>query len=1248
MGLEGYQLRSQLGAGRDGIAFRATAPDGLTTTLLLDLTRARGDSVRWPALVRHLRIASQFAHPAAVSILEICLEADAPCAVLEWAGETTLATASAAALPATERATAELLCDVAAALTEAHRQGLAHGRLGPDRVFLTAPGQVKLDFSGVSAGFPRETKCNTAPGAAAAEAGILADLRSADLYGLGELIAWLDRTGDDRAGDEPSAATTREESHLGKLARDLLAADPTERPPARDVLARLERISRPVDATGEWSEPDDRNARLGTSMLATNIVGTREALSRRQPSTRADEPVTLGRYRLLEKLGEGGQGVVYRALDPAEQTVVAIKVLRSERAAHPVVLRRFRKEARLLAEANNPYVVNLLEYNEDNGVHYLVLELVTGANLGDLLEERSRLEVPEALSIMAGVARGLTQAHDRGIVHRDIKPGNILLLGQFTRSAVLLGETIDDIATGQSRSEAARQRVATSAVARTATLGDTGNGDASTPRVKITDFGLARHVVDTESLAMTEAGAILGTPRYMAPEQWTGRIVDPRTDVYAMGATLYHLLAGQPPFSGETRDQLCQQHCNEQPLSLSQLNPGVSEGVARAVHRALSKSPDDRFPDAAAMLRDLEALRLGKPTDLAIHPALPECDPARILRFEFRWDLESSPRELWPLVTNTDRLDRAIGFPPVTYRTRFEPGRGVRTFAEGRKAGMSEVGEEFPYEWVEPRRMGILRTYSQGPFKWLVSSVELLPRPGGGTTLIHALRLEPSTWTIRVGSRWGVGVGMRKSLEKVYRRIDATLRSQRRRGAARVVDPFEEPGRVRTPARQRLERLMDRLVERSVDVAVVDRLAEYLTAGSAQAVARIRPIALAERLELDPDQVVAACLHGAREGLLELHWDLLCPVCRVSARVTDTLREIAEHAHCQACHLDFELDFANSIELIFRVHPEIRESDLGTYCVGGPAHSPHVVAQMRVAPGERIELELELPEGSYLLRGPQLPWSADFRVEKSAACRRWDIDLVAGPSISRPAAIRAGAQVFAFHNTSERELLIRVERTAPRKDALTAARAASLPLFRELFPGEVLAPGRLATVSSVSLLSTSIDPARADALYRELGDAGAFAVIHEHLQKVGDAIRVGGGAVVKTMGEGVLASFSHMTAAVETALALSSRLDRGSPPALSGLRLGVHKGPALAATVNDQLDYFGTTARDAVAVLSQAEDDDLMLTEPVASDPAVASLLIERGIETEIVPTSLAGHRHLIRIRLGNVRLMSDRPTSSI
>ena len=214
------------------------------------------------------------------------------------------------------------------------------------------------------------------------------------------------------------------------------------------------------------------------------------------------------------------------------------------------------------------------------------------------------------------------------------------------------------------------------------------------------------------------------------------------------------------------------------------------------------------------------------------------------------------------------------------------------------------------------------------------------------------------------------------------------------------------------PRRQRLERLLDRLIEHGIDASTAGRLGEHLTLGSAQEIARIRPVALAQRWGLDPDQLIAACLRGASEGLLELHWDLLCPVCRISCQITDTLRAIAEHVHCEACHLNFQLDFASSIELIFRVHPEIREADLAMYCVGGPAHSPHVLAQVRVAPNERIELDLELPTGSYRLRGPQLPWSVDFQVQNSATIRRWDIDLGSAPALEGPAALRTGRRTL--------------------------------------------------------------------------------------------------------------------------------------------------------------------------------------------------------------------------------------------
>jgi class 3 adenylate cyclase len=292
------------------------------------------------------------------------------------------------------------------------------------------------------------------------------------------------------------------------------------------------------------------------------------------------------------------------------------------------------------------------------------------------------------------------------------------------------------------------------------------------------------------------------------------------------------------------------------------------------------------------------------------------------------------------------------------------------------------------------------------------------------------------------------------------------------------------------------------------------------------------------------------------------------------------------------------------------------------------------LAQLRVAPGERVELALELPAGSYRLRGPQLPWSADFRVCSAATVRDWDVNLKSAATPSIPDALRAGGQVLSLSNPHTSELLVRIERAAGTDDALTAARAASMALFRELFPGEILAPGQLASISMVTLVVTALDPSEADALYRDLGDAQAFSVIHDYLERLGEAICQGRGAVVKSLGEGVLASFSEVTAAVQTVLDLIPRITRPEAQWRLRPRIGVHRGTTLAATLNDQLDYFGTTARQAGRILDYARAGELVLTRAVAGDPEVAALLGERRIEAEVIRSDLPEHPHLIRVQI--------------
>ncbi len=1216
MQLGGYRLLSQLGAGRDGVWYQAEKEAGGERVEVHVLAGARGHSSRWSELAKRLKMTALLSDPSARRLLELGLEYDPPYVVMEGAEVRLCSEAS----PTRSEAVAAA-AGLARGMAEAHRLGLTHGRL----VQVTISGRgwagLKLDWSGLhgdDGGDVDPTAAGGLPVRAPSTRGALPNPAD-DVYALGERLAgWLTcrpASTDGRPGGIPGG-----DPDLVGLIDTMRAADPVDRPSAREVAARLAAIGRAAGGMELTAIPDASPVTRELGFGRGASVEAEAAVVMIGPGSR------LGRFQVLEKLGEGGMGAVYRALDSADGSTVAIKVLHPDEARRPRARRRFAKEARLLAEVNNPYVTNLVEVNEDGGIHYLVLEFVAGMSLAQWLKRWGRLDESTALGIMADVARALDFAHGRGIVHRDIKPENILIVGPVIPAFPTTSSTAATLPGMRIEVSTGAEVVSPDRVESTVVLRST---DSPAPpgvlRVKLSDFGLARHVVESESLNMTQAGAIIGTPLYMAPEQCSGRgQIGPETDVYAMGVTLFHLLAGRPPFVGETTLGVIAMHQNEPPPSLRDLNASVSDGVGQIVAKALAKRPEGRYADAGEMLLDLERLLRGEPTGLEVHPRVPDADPRDVICYDFRWELDSSPRALWPHVSNTERLNRAVGLPPINFTDEPDPEGGVRRLGRIRKAGIVASWREHPFEWVEGRRMGVFREFHKGPLKWFVSILELTPRPGGGTTLAHSIRVAPRGILGRAVAAVEIGMKGHRGIDRVYRRIDAMLTGKLGHDAA--VDPFEPPAELAGRRRRRLDDLLDGLGAHGIDPIVVERLGDFLARAPAQEVARIRPLALARRLDLDADQVVAACLHGAADGALMLLWDILCPVCRIPSQVVDTLRALREHGHCRACAVDFELDFANSVELIFRVHPEIRETEQRVFCIGGPSHSPHVVAQARVGPGERLALDLELDEGSYQLRGPQLAFSLDFRVEPGASSRRLDLSLIHPPGDVTPRALSTGGQSFSLSNEGDRELVVRIERTAPRADALTAARASALGLFRELFPGEALAPGQLVNLAAVALVVTELDGA--EALYREQGDARAFALVQEQFRVLDDRIRREGGALVKTVQEGIVAVFSDTAAAVRSALALGPALAEDTSTRDLTLRVGVHRGPAMVATLNDHLDYFGTTVHMAARLPGLGPAGSVILSPAVASDPVVAALLGTSGFIPTVIPapeTDLSG-----------------------
>ncbi len=278
-----------------------------------------------------------------------------------------------------------------------------------------------------------------------------------------------------------------------------------------------------------------------------------------------------GRYELDGVVGRGGMAEVYRARDLRLDRIVAVKTLREDLARDQTFQARFRREAQSAASLNHPSIVAVYDTGEDTSptshVPFIVMEYVDGRTIRDLLRDDRRLLPERALEITDGVLRALDYSHRAGIVHRDIKPGNVMLNRQ--------GE------------------------------------------IKVMDFGIARAVADTQA-TMTQTAQVIGTAQYLSPEQARGERVDARSDLYSVGCLLYELLTGRPPFTGDSPVSIAYQHVREAPIPPSRVDPDLPDWADPIVLRAMEKDPADRYQSAADMRSDIQRALSGFPIAAAM------------------------------------------------------------------------------------------------------------------------------------------------------------------------------------------------------------------------------------------------------------------------------------------------------------------------------------------------------------------------------------------------------------------------------------------------------------------------------------------------------------------------------------------------------------------------------------------------------------------------------------------------------
>jgi adenylate cyclase len=582
------------------------------------------------------------------------------------------------------------------------------------------------------------------------------------------------------------------------------------------------------------------------------------------------------------------------------------------------------------------------------------------------------------------------------------------------------------------------------------------------------------------------------------------------------------------------------------------------------------------------------------------------------VRLERTIQLKSTPVDLWPLVSNTDRLNRALGMPvnssggsdPVDYSQQIS----ARLF------GLPLRWREEPFDYVDSRGYEVVREFHTGPFTRFQGGLRMAPA-GGGT----AATLYGSFWPRWSWARPLVSTFARKAMGDmvgIYGRIDESLVK---------LGSFPAPPRTLTPVDpDQFEARSKALLEVRVHKPSAERLLAHIKESSDDELRGMRPFELADRWGVARTDALGACLHATKAGLLDLKWEVLCPNCAAPKETLSKLTDLKSSSHCGTCDIDYGVDLGSSVELRFSVHPSVRDAKGAVFCAGSPAHSRHAAAQIRLDGVAVRTVDIELESRSYTVRFLQTKRAIRLRPSRNGPSIV-SIDL-AHAADGDELPFKPGVVRVVFQPTRE-PALVRVEKESWKDAAASAALVTTMQEFRDLFSSEVLAPGVEIGIKNLALLFTDLKSSTA--MYERIGDATAYGIVRDHFDWLTAIIAARGGAVVKTIGDAVMAVFPAGADALEAALDMQERIGELSsklaPREPVVLKIGVHQGPSIAINAGGHLDYFGTMVNIAARVQNESAGGDIVITKAIGEDPACVLILARRAAKAEHFTIPLKG-----------------------
>lgn len=554
----------------------------------------------------------------------------------------------------------------------------------------------------------------------------------------------------------------------------------------------------------------------------------------------------------------------------------------------------------------------------------------------------------------------------------------------------------------------------------------------------------------------------------------------------------------------------------------------------------------------------------------------------RPLEILWSFKVKATADELWPFVADTSRFNRELG---LQERRQKEVDGSI--IVDTKFGPFPQQWVEEPWTWVTNKHLSMQRVHKKGFIKYSWAYFILEPLDSKNTAIHMYFGWIPKNFFARLFIKWGFSP-FKEKYAAIFSKAQKFIADQKE-----AENPHSDFFVSKTYEKSKnLHLKKKKLLESPVSKKVAQKLCQYVETADPMDLNRIKVKPLALKWEIDESDLVQTCLYATRVGILTLTWDVICPHCRGPRSENQSLSEIKKEDYCKVCKIDFDTSDENAVEVIFHVHPSVREIPEQQYCSAEPTKKEHIKIQISVKPGESLKLLPQLGEGTHRVRTLTSRTSFVFEAKNKSSLKSlsWD-----GSNQKQKRVESNLTPTIEVTNKNKKPEIFIVEEMWWNNEALRPGQVFGYPEFRDLFSAECLSADVKLALGNQCIVFTDI--VGSTAFYENSGDAVAFNEVKKHFKELSDAITSFNGVVVKTIGDAVMGSFHTTKNALDACLEIQNRFQKDRKDTPIRLRISLHYGKVMAVQLNTGLDYFGKTVNTAAKLQACAEGGQIALSE---------------------------------------------------